>query len=431
MKITALSLLALGILPACQTLPLAQNKHLPIIQVRSPEKAQNAIALKTHDHSKTITLTVANLADEIRRHNPKIAATRQLIKEAQGQLAQSGLKANPDMEFAFDTDRRFRELMLTAGYSQKFPRANRLLLEKKVSAPLVQAAAEEVREVERQILGQARKALVSVLAYHQEKELLAAQENNARELADFIKDAASRGELSPLDSASALLESKRYHNRARQIEVKLKLALAELKPLFNLNADGKIIAPGTLPPLIVASTSRPDLLAKRHRATSAAHEVSLEQARKYGDIEAGIFAGLGRKEDAPEGIENEHVVGFRVKIPLAVNDTNAGAVAAADARYRRLEMEAHTLQHRIRTELAAYYDEMEQWRALAQNIHRELLPISRKQIKETQAAYERGEISLQDVLRAQDQKLSLESTHLDALREFHLAKGKYDMAAAR
>ncbi|MGE9266458.1 MAG: TolC family protein [Verrucomicrobiales bacterium] len=420
---------ALLALPSCTS--SEQANRLPLIEVRPASLELPQIAVKAHHrHDQEITITFANLAPELRLHNPQLAAARQLIAEAQGKLAQSGLKANPELEVSFETDRRLHELMLTAAYSQKFPRANRLLLEKKVSASLVAAAAEEVREVERQLLGQARQTLVAVLAFRQEKELLAAQEKNARELATFIKEAAARGELSPLDSASALIEAQRYRNRARQLDIKLTLALAELRPLFDLNADGEIHAPGTLPPpqlppLIVASASRPDLAALRHRARSAADEVSLEQARKYDDIEAGVFAGVGRDDE----LENEQIIGLRVRIPLATNDTNAGAVAAADARYRRLHQEAEALQRRIRSELAAYYGEMQQWQELAASIKKELLPISQKHIAETQAAYERGEIPLQDVLRAQDQELSLQSARLDALREFHLAKSKYDMAA--
>ena len=53
------------------------------------------------------------------------------------------------------------------------------------------------------------------------------------------------------------------------------------------------------------------------------------------------------------------------------------------------------------------------------------------QIEKTHEAYERAEVPLQDVLRAQEQKLSLETTYLEAVRDFHLAHAKYLTATAQ
>ncbi|MGJ8697314.1 MAG: TolC family protein [Verrucomicrobiaceae bacterium] len=406
------------------------SPDVPIVAVK------DLIATATKHSETTTNLTFDNLPAKVRARNPQLAAARNLIAEANGHLIQAGVKSNPELEMEFEADRRFRDLMLTVGVSQRFPRTNRLLLEKRTSQILVQAAAAEIRDVERQLIGEARLAFTNLVALRSEQDLIKAQEEKSRQLARFITDASVRGEASSLEAGTALLEATRLANRARQVAIRHDLALAKLKPLLGLRPTDTLttdasLPPTTLPPMLVGSANRPDLEAARLRAQSAASATELERSRKLDDIEAGVFAGLGRAEDAPNGLESEQIIGFRVKIPFATNNQNTGNILAAEARHQRLTAEARALTLGIRAEAAAYYQEMAQWSALALQIETKLIPLADSQINLTKASYERGEAPLQDVLRAQEQRLSLKTSHLEAVRDFHLAHANYLTAIAQ
>ncbi len=418
------------ILGACSTL---KTTSPPIVEVRLQKPFQ--LALTSIEHTD-LSISFEQLPQRIRSHNISLAAARKLVAEASGKLQSSGLRANDELQIEFETSGDFRDFLLTVGLSRKYPRTNKLLIEKQISAILVEAAQAEVRDVERLTLGKARSAFVKVQVLQKQRQLLEAQQENALGLAAFIKDSANKGEASPLEAATALLEASRLKNLTQQVDIQTTLALATLKPLLGLSPKAKLTLKGKLPiPSIpemkVSSAQRPDLQAAHLRTRSANTAEALALARDRSDLEAGIFAGLGREEDAPNGTEAEQIIGIRFKFPLGPNPATPGRLAQANAQTQRLSLSAQALQNEINAEAHAAYAEMKQWQLLATEIKNSLLPLAQTQITQTETAYKRGEIPLRDVLRAREQKLELETTHLEAQRDFHFARVNYLTATAQ
>ena len=69
-------------------------------------------------------------------------------------MNQAGRLSNPDLETSFESNSDFREGKFEIDFSQRFPVTDRLQLEKDVSLTELKASEAEVREVERQIVGQ-------------------------------------------------------------------------------------------------------------------------------------------------------------------------------------------------------------------------------------------------------------------------------------
>ena len=350
-----------------------QTSQIPIIRVRSLSELRAALKTSIPRAPESLQVTFDNLPETLRRHNLSLAAARKLVAEAEGKLRASGLASNPDLEVEFDMDPDFGDFMLTVGVSKKYPRTNRLLIEKRVSQILIQAAQAEVRDAERILVGEARSALVELVALRDKRSLLLAQEKNAKALTAFIEASAAKGEASPLDAGVALLEESRLGNLTRQIEIKEQLAVARLKPLLGLKPDGNLTVSASLdepaiPAMNVTTYRRPDLEAARLRATSAGAETELARSTRLEDIEAGVFAGVGREEDAPTGTHGEQIVGFRLKIPLGDNPAAAGEEAAALARRQGLELGASALERIANSETHAAYAEMKQWQILAKQM---------------------------------------------------------------
>lgn len=376
-----------------------------------------------------------SIPERVRRDNPDLSAARLRVKEALGRLTQSGRLSNPELEVGFEANDEAREGKVEIGISQRFPVTNRLYLEKDISQLELRAAEAEIREVERLLVAEARAALVDVLAFRQQWKLRQQQEEVSKRLAEFTLRSAGQGELSPIDAGQAKLEAARLASEIRQLKANEVASIGKLKPLLGMRVTDVLNVSGTLPGVVfpagtVDPRKRADFQVAQLKAQAALRGVELEKAQRYDDIEAGIVGGLERSEDAPEGFENEGVIGFRIKLALPFWDKNEGNILAAEARAERKEKETVALAHNIRHEADAARKEMNEWGAMVNEVKVNLLPLAAKQASEAESAYREGLSDLQAVLRAREQQLQLGSTRIEALRNFHHARVRYDAAVA-
>jgi cobalt-zinc-cadmium efflux system outer membrane protein len=383
-----------------------------------------------------VVVTPGNLADRVRSQNPDLAAARLRIQEAIGRMTQSGRLDNPALDVGFEHNARFREGRFEVGFSQRFPVTDRLRLEKQITRTAIEAAEAEVRDIERQLAARAGTTLVKILATRLRRELLREQSEVAREFAEFLAGIAAKGEGSPLDAGQARIEAASLATELRLLDAAETALAGELKPLLGMAPGEPLQVSGTLaPPGHVARgvdpARRPDFQAAVFEAQAARDAVSLEQARRYEDVEAGVFAAAERFEDAPEGFQNEAIVGLRLRIALPFWNHNEGAIQEAEARHQRKQLEADALARNIGLEAEAARAEMDEWRRLIAEIDDTLLPLANDQTTLAETTYRNGQGDIQSVLRAREKHLQLAATKLDALREYHLARIRHDAAVGK
>ena len=314
----------------------------------------------------SVIVTLESVGSRIRAQNPDLAAARLRIQEAVGRMNQSGRLSNPDLETSFEHNAAFREGKFEVGLSQRFPVTDRLRLEKDVSTTELRAAEVEVREVERLIAASAKEAVVKVLANRQRRELLDEQAVLSKKFADFLSESAAKGEGSLIDAGQARLEATSIAMEIRQLDAEQAALVGGLKPLLGMKTGESLTVSGKLPetklPAAEADPARrPDFQVAKLEATAAVQGVALEQARRYDDVEGGLFAAAERSEDAPNGYENEAIIGLRFKIALPFWNKNEGKIQEAQARQERKEKEVIALDRNIRLEAEAARAEMSQW----------------------------------------------------------------------
>ncbi len=383
-----------------------------------------------------VVISLASVGDRVRAQNPDLAAARLRIQEALGRMNQAGRLANPELETSFEHNAKSFEGKLEIGFSQRFPLTGRLRLEKEVSLTELKSSEAEVREGERQLVGQAREAVVKVLAARQQRELLREQSVISRRFADFLSEITAKGEGSALDAGQAKLEAASLAMEIRQLEAAEAALIGGLKPLLGmrpgeaLHVSGTLAAPA-LPAAPVDPARRPDFQAARLAALAAAQGVALEQSRRYEDVEGGIFAAAERNDDEPIGREDENIIGLRLKIPLPWWNRNEGAIQEAQARQQRKEMEATALARNIRLEAEAARAEMKEWADVIREINETLLPLADRQSTLAETTYRDGQGEIQAVLRSREKRVQLAVSRLDALREFHLARVRHETATGK
>jgi outer membrane protein, heavy metal efflux system len=395
-----------------------------------------AMLVGTLNAQPSVVVTLSSVRDRIHAQNPDLAAARLRIREAVGRMSHAGRLTNPDLETSIEHNPTFREGKMEIGFSQRFPITGRLQLEKEISVTELKSSEAEVLEVERQIVASAREAIVKLLATRQRRELLMQQVGLAKEFATSLADIAAKGEGSAIDAGQAKLEANSLAMEIRQLDVNTTSLTGVLKPLLGMSPGESLNVSGSLPePMLPAASSdpsrRPDFQVAALDAKAAAQGVTLEQARRFDDVEGGLFAAAERTEDAPEGYDNEAIIGLRFKIALPFWNKNEGKIEEAVARKERKELEAVALSRNIRLEAEGARAEMVEWAKLIREINETLLPLAEEQSNIAETTYRSGQGEIQSVLRSRDKRLQLVAAKIDALREFHLARVRHETALGK
>lgn len=380
-------------------------------------------------------LDLDSIPDRVRAANPDLAAARLRITEARGRLVQSGRLSNPEVEFDYARNTSSpREHSLGVALVQRFPLTARLRLEKAVSQAQFAAAEAEVRDVERKLIAQARTTAVKLLALRGQRDLRAKQLANSREQAAFLIKRAETGEASAVDAAQVDLESRMLEAELLQLRVEDATMTGELRPLLGiagtdaLPLDSELAAPA--PPSSANVADRPDVRAAQLNADAARTEAAKERASRIEDIGVGVAYQRERAEDAPDGLRTDQMLGVKVSVPLPLWNRNQGRIAQADATAERTQLEADALRFNANAEANTARAEMTTLAALLAELDAKLLPKAAELEERLRQSYSAGQSPLIETLRARDRRLQLQRQRLDALRDYHLARVRFEAATA-
>ncbi len=382
--------------------------------------------------ASSVTLSLTDIAPRVRAHHPALKAARLSIDEARGRQLGAGRLSNPTLDTSFQNESRVSPRTTVFGIDQSFPLTKRLSLEKQLTGQLVTAAEHEVHDVERRYIAVARSLAVKLLALDQQRTLRQQQTALAQKLADFAKDRAKVGELSPLDAAQAQVDGQRLLLEARRLEIEAVSLRGELKPMLGLKPQDTLALSGQLPSLALppsqAWQKRADYQLSQTRIEATQTEAALAKAKRIPDVSAGFFASREQQDTTPVHTERTGFVGFRFSIPLPFWNRNQGEIAEKAASAERARLESEALAVQITGEADTARREMEANAGLVSDTRDKLLPLVIEQTSKLEKAYESGQSDLLTVLRAREQRVQLEAAALDAIRDFHLAKIRYESA---
>jgi cobalt-zinc-cadmium efflux system outer membrane protein len=382
--------------------------------------------------ASSVTLSLTDIAPRVRAHHPALKAARLSIDEARGRQLGAGRLSNPTLDTSFQNESRVSPRTTVFGIDQSFPLTKRLSLEKKLTSQLVTAAEHEVHDVERRYIAVARSLAVKLLALDQQRALRQQQTALAQKLADFAKDRAKVGELSPLDAAQAQVDGQRLLLEARRLEIEAVSLRGELKPMLGLKPQDTLALSGQLPSLALppsqAWQKRADYQLSQTKIEATQTEAALAKAKRIPDVSAGFFASREQQDTTPVHTERTGFVGFRFSIPLPFWNRNQGEIAEKAASAERARLESEALAVQITGEADTARREMEANAGLVSDTRDKLLPLVIEQTSKLEKAYESGQSDLLTVLRAREQRVQLEAAALDAIRDFHLAKIRYESA---
>jgi len=380
-------------------------------------------------------LTLSDIAPRVRNHHPHLKAARLAVEEARGRQLGAGRLPNPSLGYEFQNESRASPRSSVFSLDQSFPVTRRLKLEKQLSSQLVAAAELEVKDVERRLIAEARGLAVKLLALEKQRALRQQQTQLAQKLSGFAKERADAGELSPLDAAQAQVDAQRLQLEARRIEIETVSLQGELKPMLGLAPQEALRLSGEMPAISMPGRipwqNRADYQLAQSKTQAAQTDASLARARRFENVSAGFFAAREQQDVTSSSTEHTGFVGFRFSFPLPLWNRNQREIAEKTASIERARLEAEALASEITSDAETARREMEANAALVSETRDKLLPLVKEQTDKLEKAYETGQTDLLTVLRARDQRLQLEAAVLDATRDFHLARIRYEAAVGK
>ncbi len=378
-------------------------------------------------------LSVDGAADYALKHNPTLAAARLRIEEARGRLQNSGRLSNPELELDWQRMTSGQEGALGVSLMQRFPLAARLRHEKAVSRAELAAAEAEVRDGERRLAAEVRALAVRIVASRGQRELRARLQENSRELSGFLLKRVETGEAAVVDATQVDLETQVLELETLQLtatEISLAGELrAQLGVVGDVAVTGNLPAPKNVGGEIVVG-ERPDVQAAQYRVEAAEAAARKQRASRWEDVGLGASYFRERIVDEPEPIETDHLIGLRMSIPLPLWNNNAGRIREAEAAAARAAQEAEAVRFTARTEVSAARREMTALGKLVTQLDTQLIPKATQIEDQIRQQYSTGQSPLTDVLRARSRRLDLQRQRLDALRDYHLARVRYEAGAS-
>lgn len=384
-------------------------------------------------HSQALTLPLDRAAPYALAHSPELKAARQRIEEAKGRHIAAGKPQNPDLELEWSRasggSRRTSIVLL-----QRFPVTARLQLERSVSRAQLAAAEAEVRDGERRFSAEVASECVKISALQDQLSLRAQQIANTRDQEQFIRKRSEQGEAPATDIRQLELEARQLEVEILQLQITRAAAIGDLKIRLGLPVQETLTITGGLPSprSSVAEgqhfVNRADLELARHEVDATKQMVKLAVASKWQDIGAGLLVENERTESSVSSASTDRFVGFRITVPLPVWDRNEGKIQETGAAARRAALELDALAAKIQGEVHTTRGEMHSLARLAAEMDDSLLPKAKDLEDQLRSAYESGLVPFIESLRARARRLELTQRRIDVLRDYHLARVRYEAA---
>jgi outer membrane protein, heavy metal efflux system len=357
--------------------------------------------------------------------NPDVRAASARVAQANAQVGASRVWQNPTLDLGLNniaigrlnrlspTYRRSDALAYSVGLSQTFELGKRG--PRSAAAKLHRdASGEEYRDTLLGLLTDARAAMTKVAYLGARQHILEDTLISAQSQADLTKIRLDRGDVSGVDQARLLLDAERVERDVLDNRSDLQDALSDCEALLfaECKADGATLetaeksasgqfAANDLDSVIA---SRPDLRALRLEQRAAVAEGTMYRRNAIPDPTLGV--NYTRDYDEAAGAQ-PYSLGVSASIPLPFFDHGQYQALAADHHADELAAQAQSMQRHAASDARSLLIRRTVLRSKLENIQHAALPRSKEVVDSSSVAYERGQISMTDLLIARREHASL------------------------
>lgn len=400
-----LTCLPLGpaILPAADTVPLSREK--------------------------AIALAFAN------KRELKIAALE--IKRAASRVQWAGRLDNPELELSASDDGAGLdegEGTYEIAFSQRFPLTSKLKKEKSLRTWQVVLAEAEVVERRRELAGEVDRAIIELLATREKIRLARKGGALNKEIVGFLEEKLAVGESSKLDVMQTKLSGRTLDQEVKLLQAQENQQRLALNQLIGLEVDaalplsGSLDLPASRPAaggeMEAILSRRPDHVLALAKIDEARAAIALEESKRWEDISVKLFVEGEAVHDNPTGLEKNTFAGVGISIPLPFRQRNQDGIAQAKINAEAAAGGVEAARFNVRAECEeAWQRRLDSWE-LAREAQGDLLHLAEENLTDFREAHAKGEATLTQVQKAQEQVLSLRASATTFLADYHLAEAR-------
>lgn len=374
------------------------------------------------DYPQLAALAIAN--------NPTLQQAAAAVAQTQATQWQVGLYPNPQVGY-LRSDPSQAGQSRTEGIfvGQEFVTSGKRWKSRDVEAQEVARLRWEYQSQERRVLNDVRIRVVEVVAA---QETLLLLDDLLRIAGDSLKTTErlrEGGSVSEADVLQTRIQWKTVRVRRMEAESRLEAAWRQLVNVVGCPYLERAPVVGTLegeiPALDWEATwqrllaESPQLRAAETRINHARSEFVREQAQRIPNVNVQLIS------------ERDHVQGFStlssfVSVPVPLFNRNQGNIAHAQADMREARSEVRRTQLALRDQLSLTFQRYETLRQQWEQVTHEILPDVEANQRLVGTGFRGGEMSILQLLTAQEAYFTARLTQLEALVELRKSEIEID-----
>ena len=279
-------------------------------------------------------------------------------------------------------------------------------------------------------------ATIAYLEALKRQQLFEVKKKAYQNMADLAKSDSMRfvlGKIMEVEVTQSHLEAGMMYNEVLQAETELNNACASLSLLMGRAYNDTLYRPDdnlrhperdfALADLMEqAVDNRSDLLAARKNSEVASRELTLVRRERRPDVDVSLNVSLNnrvRNEEAPAPPYTGVTAG--VVFPLNFSALNKGALRAAKYRAQQAELQSEHVRMQVENEvMQAYWLYQSHARQVA-HYEKGLLEHAETVLKGKIYSYNRGEVSLLEILNAQRTYNDVQAQYIQTLFDYNTA----------
>ncbi len=380
--------------------------------------------------AESLTLTLEQAQTLAENYNPELRQASAEIDAIEGrrQDAKSLLYNNPAL-FTELSRRRAPGTTngeWTLGIEQPIELAGQQGLRQSAAESDLAAQRASILSLRRTLRAEVELRFVQVQAL--QTRLVAEQEALAliERWAAIVNSRVAAGEETRLDGNLAEVEVGRMRNQLDRLREDLVRSRSDLSRLLQLPAPVVPEAAGaldaaplqyTLQELVESGQSRPALLALAHREDADRSRLELERAARYPDLTVGLMTTREGPSDT-----RETITGLTFSLPLPLFRRNAEGIGRAYADLSKTRIERQAVGRDVRAGITARWEQLSKLAARLQRLNEVVLPRLDENMRLARVSYQRGEISISELLLAARQVVDARRDILDAILDHEITR---------
>jgi cobalt-zinc-cadmium efflux system outer membrane protein len=233
-----------------------------------------------------------------------------------------------------------------------------------------------------------------------------------------------KGFIAEVDLIRLRLQAVDFGAQVIKFSQELQTALTDLRLLLTLPPTTDLVLTSDLVYTRVtpdidrlrteALDKRPDLQARRFVLSQQQANLKLAKSLRIPDpVVGGSFTVQG-----PQGGSNQQLYGLTLEVPLPVFDRNQGGIAQAEIAIQVAQVDLHKTTLEVQNDIEVTYRNLTQSQQLVEAYQAGVLDDARITFSILEKAYQKGGVTLLDVLDAARTSQTILQNYLEALFEY-------------